>query len=67
MVIEVDDAMECICVDGMNNVAEVQPFAELFPEGTIYGGGICVHYDKVPKEEILKALKPFNLEQVEAQ
>lgn len=66
MVIEVDDVMECICVDGLNNVAEVVPFAELFPHGTIYEGGICIHYEKVPKEEILKALEPFNLKQVKA-
>lgn len=66
MVIEVDDAMQCICIDGMESVREVAPFAKLFPSGTIYGGGICIHYDKVPKEEILKALKPFNLKQVKA-
>lgn len=67
MVIEVDDAMECICVDGMASVSEVAPFAELFPDGTIYGGGICIHYDKVPKEKILKVLEPFNLKQVKVQ
>lgn len=66
MVIEVDDAMQCICVDGMDSVVQVEPFAKLFPTGTIYGGGICIHYDKVSKEEILKRLKPFKLPQVKA-
>ena len=45
------------CIDGLTRVSHVAPFIQMFPQGSVYGGGICLWFDDYPIEDIREKLK----------